>query len=282
LGPYFVLPTLEPPTKLRDSYDRYDPPRNLTMRHTGLVLALAGLVLAGSAVGQEKKKKIDIPKVAPVVPPRQGESKTVELFDGKTLKGWEGYEKYWSVQDGVIVGKNMSAVPTSTYLLTKEKFSDFRVIFEFKLGDENETHSGLAFWGRVPPNTYKSEKDIEKAEAKYTYQGHLVMFPSGWGMYDLFRRNSLGDWGVSNKAGIEAGKGKQHDWNHIEILAQGNRIRVAANGKAIVDWRDQKPEYIQEAPIGLQLHSSPKAQTVEWKNFKMETFPREDRLITVK
>src|SRR4051812_37080393 len=66
-------------------------------------------------------------KPAPVVPPRQGPSERIVLFDGKNLKGWEGHEKYWSVQDGAIVGKNDEPVKVSTYLLTDRKFTDFRL-----------------------------------------------------------------------------------------------------------------------------------------------------------
>ena len=58
------------------------------------------------------------------------------------------------------------------------------------------------------------------------------MFPSGWGMYDLFGRSGFPvDGGPAKKVG------KQHDWNDIEILAQGNRVRVGVNGHAVVDWR---------------------------------------------
>ena len=30
--------------------------------------------------------------------PREGKSETIKLFDGKTLDGWEGHEKLWSVK----------------------------------------------------------------------------------------------------------------------------------------------------------------------------------------
>jgi hypothetical protein len=30
------------------------------------------------------------PPPAPVVPPREGKSETITLFDGKSLEGWEG------------------------------------------------------------------------------------------------------------------------------------------------------------------------------------------------
>ncbi len=219
---------------------------------------IAILALQGAAVLIAEDK-------APEVPPKQGKSETIPLFNGKDLEGWEGHTELWSVKDGVIVGHNTEPVKVSTYLLTKRKFSDFRLECTVKLV-ESEMHSGIAIWGRNAP----------EFGDKYTYQGHLVMFPSGWGMYDLFRRNGLPvDGGPARKVG------KQHDWNHLEILAQGNRVRLVANGSLVVDWRDPKPEVVAEGPIGLQLHSNTVAQEVHFKDLVLTTFP-EDKLITVK
>src|SRR5579871_5627251 len=75
----------------------------------------------------------DKPQEAPVVPPLKGQSETIQLFNGKNLDGWEGYSDYWSVQDGVIVGKNSTPVSASTYLLTKRKFRDFHLVISGKL-----------------------------------------------------------------------------------------------------------------------------------------------------
>lgn len=240
------------------------------------LLALPLLLAAGLAAGQEKK---DPPakKEAPVVKPREGKSETIKLFDGKSLDGWEGYSDLWSVKDGVIVGKNTTPLKYSTYLLTKNKYSDFRLTFDFKLLPGSETHSGVSFWGEVWPKADGKVTDEKKDRTEYTYKGHLVMFPSGYGMYDLFGRAGLGVNGKPAQA-----VGKQHDWNNIEILAQGNRVRVAVNGTQVVDWRDPKPEVIKEGPIGLQLHSESKPQELHWKGLVLETFPKEDKLITVK
>lgn len=227
------------------------------------VVGLAGfsLILSLSGVGAADKDK----KVAPVIPPRKGESKAIKLFNGKDLDGWEGHKDLWSVRDGVIVGKNTEPIKVSTYLLTKEKYGDFRLTATVKLV-RSEMHSGIAFWGRVAP---------EKGD-KYTYAGHLVMFPSGWGMYDLYGRGGLPvDGGPAKRVG------KQHDWNDLEILAQGNRVRVAVNGKLVVDWRDPQPERIKEGPIGLQLHSNTVPQEVHFKDLTLTTFP-EDKLTTLK
>lgn len=230
-------------------------------------LAMAGIGLCGTQAGAQKKEK------APEIPPKQGKSETIKLFNGTNLDGWEGFEDLWSVKDGVIVAKNTMPLTFSTYLLTKKNYSDFRLIFAAKLV-ESEMHSGVCFWGEVKPSVSKMP---EKDRTKYTYAGHLVMFPSDWGMYDLFGRNGLKVDGKPAKA-----VGKQHDWNDIEILAQGNRVRVAVNGSAVVDWRDPEPKRIKEGPIGLQLHSNKVNQEIHFKGLELTTFPAEDKLITVK
>jgi hypothetical protein len=214
----------------------------------------ATLWLFGNGLAAQKDPS---KKAAPIVPPREGKSETIKLFNGKDLDGWEGHRHLWSVQDGVIVAKNTEPITVSTYLLTKRKFSDFRLTATVKLV-ASEMHSGIAFWGRNAP---------EHGD-RYTYAGHLVMFPTDWGMYDLFGRESLP---VDGRPAKKAGK--QHDWNNLEILAQGNRVRVVVNGKPVVDWRDPEPERIKEGPIGLQLHSNKVPQEVHFKDLVLTTFP---------
>jgi 3-keto-disaccharide hydrolase len=202
---------------------------------------------------------------APDVPPKSGTSETIKLFNGKNLDGWHGHPNLWSVKDGAIVGKNLDPVKVSTYLLTDRAFTDFRLLATVKLV-RSEMHSGIALWGRVAP---------ERGDP-FTYAGHLVMFPSGWGLYDLYGRNGLPPSGEPAKK-----VGKQHDWNDLEILAQGNRLRLVVNGTQVLDWRDPEPDRIKEGPIGLQLHSNNEPQEIHFKNLVLTTFP-EDKLITVK
>ena len=197
-----------------------------------LSLALLATFVVLQSMAEEKKDPA-------VVPPREGETKKIDLFNGKDLKGWQGYEDLWSVKDGEIVGHNAKPLKFSTYLLTPDKYSDFRLTFSTKLV-QSEMHSGIAFWGEVKPTV---SKEPEKDRTEYTYAGHLVMFPSGYGLYDLFGRNGLP---VDGKPAQKVGK--QHDWNLVEILAQGNRIRVAVNGTQVVDWRDPEPKRIKEGP----------------------------------
>jgi len=193
--------------------------------------------------------------------------KPVALFNGKDFTGWEGHaDKYFSIKDGVIIAKNSAenAPSVSTYLLTEKKYRNFRLIYEGKLV-ESKMHSGIALWGK------KFDKDGES----HSYQGHLVMFPSNWGFWDLFRRNSIySDDGRAKKAD------RVGDWNRMEILAIGNRIRFAVNGQEVADWTDPMPELCEAGPIGLQLHSNKVPQEVQFRGLILSEDP-EDRLITV-
>jgi CubicO group peptidase (beta-lactamase class C family) len=190
------------------------------------------------------------------------------LFNGIDLTGWRGHiGKYFSVENGVIVGRNgqENAPKSSTYLLTEREYRNFRLIFESRLVT-SEMHSGIALWGQV----------VEKDEGPYTYQGHLVMYPSAYGYYDLFRRNSI----YQDTLGIARRAGKQHDWNRMEILAIGHRIRHVVNGQLVADWSDPHPELCQGGPIGLQLHSNNVPQEVHWRGLVLTQNPQ-DQLVTV-
>jgi hypothetical protein len=239
------------------------------MRRLLAGFAMLALLLAAAAV-------------EPAAAGKDDKSHTIKLFNGKDLTGWEGYHDLWSVEDGEIVGKNTEPLKYSTYLLTKHKFRDFRLVLSAKLV-KSEMHSGVALWGKVF-TTPDKVTDPKASRTEYTYQGHLVMFPSGYGMYDLYRRGSLP---VDDKATREKWTklsqkvGKQHDWNEIEILAIGHRIQVAINGTAVVDYTEKNTDTVMEGPIGLQLHSNDIPQEMRFKGLVLTTHP-EDKLITVK
>ena len=245
----------------------------------GIALAV---IIASTTVAQESpkpnakkptaptdcKEVVAVPDEAAsdfVLPPRQGKSETIRLFNGKDFTGWMGHEKYWTVRDGEIIGSNNKPVKVSTYLLTEQSFTDFRLLATVKL-IKDKIHSGVVFWGRVAP---------ERGD-KYTFAGHLLMFPYDWGLYDVYGRSWLyKDDGRAKKAG------QDHEWNELEIVARGNRIRMAINGADVLDWRDPSPKALYEGPIGLQLHANKMPQEIHYKDLVVTTFPT-DELVTVK
>src|SRR5689334_931311 len=74
------------------------------------------------------------------------------LFDGKTLKGWEGRTDVWSVEDGAIVGTSTAEKPSGTTNLIYRggQFSDFILKMEVKV--ESNANGGIQFRSQnVPP-----------------------------------------------------------------------------------------------------------------------------------
>jgi type 1 glutamine amidotransferase len=204
---------------------------------------------------------------AGVTLPAEEQARAVRLFNGRDFTGWEGHvDPYWSIEGAEIVGRNTveNAPNVSTYLLTTKPYRDFRLLFEGRLVT-SEMHSGVAIWGK------KFEKDGEAS----SYQGHLVMFPSGWGLWDLYRRNGIS----GDQEGRAKKAGRQHDWNQMEILAIGSRIRFAVNGQEVLDWTDPQPELCGAGPIGLQLHSNKVPQEVRFRGLVLVENPQ-DVLVT--
>ncbi|MCA8997040.1 MAG: DUF1080 domain-containing protein, partial [Planctomycetaceae bacterium] len=189
------------------------------------------------------------------------------LFNGTDLTGWKGDQQYWSVQDGLIRGANEGDVPSSTYLFTDKSYRNFRLLFAVKqtMSPQHSTmHSAVAILG---------EKFPDVGENEFGFKGPLVMFCHDWGIWDAHGRNRVVDRGdgpsVENKG----------DWNLIEVLVTGNRIRCVANGRLIFDHSDD-PSLLQESPIGLQLHREKRPQEYHFQGLVLTENPK-DTLVTL-
>ena len=73
---------------------------------------------------------------------------------------------------------------------------------------------------------------------------------------------------------------KKGQWNQIEILVRGDRIRFAANSEEVFDFTD-KPEMLQACQLGLQLHSNGQPQEYHFRSLLLTEEPA-DKLVTVK
>ncbi len=190
------------------------------------------------------------------------------LFNGKDLSGWQGDTTRWSVDHGMIRGANDDKVASSTYLFSEKKFRNFRLLLEVRqtMGDRYSTmHSAVAALG---------EQFTDAGDNKFGFKGPLLMFCHDWGIWDAHRRNRVAPGGPGGQ--LE----KQGEWNRIEILVNGDRIRMAANGKEVFDFTD-KPEMLQACPIGLQLHANDKPQEYHFRNLLLTEDPGTE-LVTTK
>ena len=83
----------------------------------------------------------------------------VSLFDGASLKGWDGNPKFWRVEDGAIVGESTPANPSgNNYLVYRDlEAKDFTLKFEIKIegdggsGIQYRSKTGLPWLANVSP-----------------------------------------------------------------------------------------------------------------------------------
>lgn len=175
----------------------------------------------------------------------------VPLFDGKSLDGWEGNDKLWKVEAGMIVGDS-PGIRKNEFLATKKSYRDFELRLEFRLKD-GQGNSGVQFRSqRVPESTEVSGYQADLGE-KY------------WGcLYDESRRNKVL---VQAPAELE-GSLKKSDWNSYVIRAQGDRITLSINGFQTVDYREPDEKIAREGVFALQVHSGGPLR-IEFRNLRI-------------
>jgi len=62
------------------------------------------------------------------------------IFDGKTLEGWDGNPKFWTIEDGAITGQTTKDNPTkgNTFMIWRGgKPADFELKLEYRLRNHN-------------------------------------------------------------------------------------------------------------------------------------------------
>jgi hypothetical protein len=187
------------------------------------------------------------------------------------LSGWEGQvARYWRAESGEIVGFNSRAVPVSTYLFTKRSYRHFRLLFEVKQtrGARYSTmHSAIAALG---------EKLEDKGDP-FSFKGPLLMVCNDWGIWDANRRNRV--FPEAYPTNFLHPSERVGEWNRVEMLVIGNRIRVVNNGQLVMDFTD-RPEFLKPCPLGLQLHSNDRPQEWRWRGLRLSENPK-DRLLTL-
>ncbi|MEO7319116.1 MAG: family 16 glycoside hydrolase, partial [Chthoniobacteraceae bacterium] len=199
--------------------------------------------------------------VAFLLPSLVTHAQRVKLFDGQTLDGWEGETtKVWRVRDGTIVGGSLEGNPRNEFLLTKARYRNFSLRVEYKLvGTEGFVNGGVQFRSRRianPPNEMIG------------YQADIGAGHSG-ALYDESRRRVT--LAAPTKELITAQE-KPGEWNRLEVICEGPRIRIIVNGKPTVDYAERESGIDDDGFIGLQIHGNCKAE-IAFRNITIEAFP---------
>ena len=174
------------------------------------------------------------------------------LFDGKTLNGWDGDPRLWSVREGAIVGSTEGvSLADNSFLISKKKYSDFILRAETKLRNHN---SGIQFRSEALPNWVVRGLQADMAQGNwwgsiYDEKGKRGTIVNGWkGKGETVLRSS--------------------DWNDYEITCNGDLIQLKLNGLLTAELHDI-PESPRTGIIALQLHKGVPME-VQFRNIRIK------------
>jgi len=171
---------------------------------------------------------------------RAAEPEFVSLFDGRTLKGWEGDMSIFRVEQDAIVGGTLSGrIKRNEFLCTEQEYGDFELRLKFKVLGKG-ANAGVQFRSRRIPNHHEM-------------RGYQADLGDGWwgSLYDESRRNKV--LKTADPAVIKEIL-KHDDWNDYTIRCQGRHIQLSINGRPTVDYTEPDETLEQTGLIGLQIH----------------------------
>jgi serine/threonine protein kinase len=200
----------------------------------------------------------------------------VDLFDGRTLSGWDGDPRFWSVEAGAITGQFAAGGgPASNTCLVWRggSLDDFELRVKFRLDSGN---SGVQIRsqesGKWILAGYQADMD-----AGHSYTG-VLYDELGRGILSLAGERAMiqadGEKNVINtistpeqvRAAIRDG-----DWNDMTITAQGAWILISINGVKTTELNDQQDgENERSGLLGLQLHRASNATKIQFKDLRLK------------
>jgi len=208
----------------------------------------------------------------------------VQIFDGKTLNGWEGDSAYWRVENGNIVGEI-----TPETLLKRNSFliwrggmpADFELTLEFKITQAG--NSGINYRSEelkdIPfalkgyqldidgANRYTGQNYEERGRTTLAYRGQKTIIKAQNAenavgtLQSKIKNNAWTDLTVTGSLGESDAllqKIKSEDWNTCRLLAKGNRLQHYINGVLMSDVTDNDTiNGKSKGMLGMQVHVGP-------------------------
>lgn len=214
-----------------------------------------------------------------------GAQEGASLFDGKSLDGWEGDPRFWSVEDGAITGRTTAETPldSNSFLIWKRgEVDDFELTLEYKIEGER-ANSGIQVRSfRLPDKPYGVggyQADIENGD---TYTG-IVYGENFRGI--LAERGQKTEIGEDHKPRVKEtfAEGaalqsavKKGEWNHYRVVAKGFTIQNYVNGALMSEVTDNDTQMRRRGGLlALQIHVGPPMK-VQFRNIRLKRLPLED------
>ena len=232
------------------------------MKKIVTLLGLAAFSFAGQAVAVEKGFK--------------------SIFDGKTLDGWDGDPKFWSVEDGSITGKTTKENPTkgNTFIIWNGgKTGDFELRLDYKIVGGNSGIQYRSFKLKNGADQWRVGGYQADIDSGPTYSG-ICYGEAFRGILSLRGKKTIlqvAEDGKLKKSVEEFSKDadvakavKNEKWNSYRIVARNFNLTQYINGvktTQVID-RDKKTRRA-DGLLALQLHAGPPMK-VQFKNIRIK------------
>lgn len=200
----------------------------------------------------------------------------VRLFDGKSLRGWAGDPRFWSVEDGAVTGRTDGTLKTNRFLTwtgsTIRNF-DLRVMVKVTPGG----NSGLQYRGRMRPEAgldivsgYQCDVVADNPDHNgmlYEERGRRILSHAG----EKVVVDPDGQPWVVGQLGKKTFPPGQ--WHEYRVLVEGNHHRHWIDGHPTADLLDfDEKGRALEGVLAVQVHVGP-AMTVQYRNFRIKHLP---------
>jgi hypothetical protein len=207
------------------------------------------------------------------------------IFDGSSLKGWDGDPRFWKVEGDAIAGQTTpeNKLDENTFIIYRGgEPADFELKLEYRI---NATNSGIqirstqlpqgspdgrggAIKGKWVLKGYQADIDFENRYTGQIYEERGRGFLAMRGQMNYV--NAAGEPKVlgSLQVGDDDLKGiiKATDWNQVHLLARGNRIVEVLNGHVTSILIDEDPKgRAMSGLMGFQMHVG-EPMKVEFRN----------------
>ena len=182
--------------------------------------------------------------------------KTVSLFNGKDLTGWElfGSMRVSVDNEGNLVTQNGEDLQYG-YLGTREYYKDFDLTVEFK--QESNGNSGLFFHSFVHGG-YESNV-VNGWQCEVAPKGNDT-----GGIYESYGRGWLVQIPDEKEDILKEGQ-----WNTLRLRVEGDKVQTWLNGQPMIEIEDELIGS-KTGRIMLQIHDGNNIK-VKWKNFNLTT-----------
>ena len=184
------------------------------------------------------------------------------LFDGKTLKGWEGNLKFFRIENGAVVAGNLKEkIPNNEFLCTEKTYKNFELRLKAKLVGEG-ANAGIQFRTKRIPNHH----EVSGFQCDMGIMGKDNIWGS---LYDESRRKKFLVVGPQDKVRPAV---KLDDWNEFVIRAEGPHIQIWINGVQSVDYTEKEAGIDESGIIALQIHGGPPSEA-SYKDISIKELP---------